>query len=499
MMSTPPLRSETPYHFRSKTIEASARQVAKNVKPAVKRRILSLDLTASCTREPNHDCSTINQKVTEQKAQCRIICAYIRAVISRVWQCQTWRGPTELQGHSSTCGKCQCAHWSLTPNLSDNKLTLVIDELKKKGVFGPESSPGKVVYLKNTLQLNEADLKTLDAHHTDPDYVDQFFEKHVSPKQWEHSFYGTSLEHQFNGICEGPTTSNNVDSRLEAKLRKKEDALCQEVLERKLTPKEAIQKLVQELILFYQNSLAGIKKRTEYLTRFIEVNKQINAFERTYSNSSAEDVPVDEFADYVEKLKEIIELRRALKGKITGAPPYSDVDKHRKDFYLLGRIVHAVGETKKGKLDPLKAIGFFITSAKKFKVYENDPHLTFIKYQMLEQEVTYQLQAIEPFTEEGALDELDTMLFGLFDEKTGEYQEATSPDYRKMLYQLAAKDPAAVDRQRKRKRVHTGPSSNKENESPNTSLEKNRTPKKPLRDLSEKIPVKARKQLAWNG
>ena len=403
------------YSLRPSTQHATQAQNNKGVQRKKPRVILPLECTPSLISGSGHDCKAINPEHTKTKAQNRIIYSYLRITIAKTWECTTERGSTEMQGYSSNCGGCQSAHWSLTPCLRDNKLEMVMEEVKNKGLFAPDVTPGKAIYLKNTLSLTPEELKELDENHDDLIYFDNFLKRHVSSQQWKQSFKGTALEQLMNGICEGPTASNNVDSQLECKIRKKEDEICDLVKIKQLDSKKGIANLVDEIIKYYILTLQNLELRIEQLERFFDLEKNITAFEVKYGVLKHTQIDQGEFAKYIDWLRQFLRVRKELNDSLIGATKYKKVSAHRQDFYTLQLIVNKFDEVR-GKKQPFSvAIKFFLSQAKTFKRREIDHTEVMQKYNNLYNETVYQFQATLPFSEEENIDKLDRLIFGIYD------------------------------------------------------------------------------------
>lgn len=441
------------YSFRTSTAKNTESCKEKNKRPVKKaRRILALEETASLISGNNHDCTIVNPEHTKLKAQNRMIYAYVRMTISRAWECKTTRGPTQLQGYSSTCGNCQSAHWALTPNLCDNKLPLVVEEIKSKGVYPPSASPGKVKYLKNTLRLADTELDEIHRRHEEKEFIDIFFTSKVTREQWEHSFHGTALEKNLNGIIEGPTATNNADSRLEGPIRKEEDRICAMIEAKQIHPKDGIRMLAEEMIKYYCASLENLTIRQEQLEKFKKAENDVNQFEDKYNaGSSTSDIPDEEFEIHINNLTTMMELRKELKSSLTGAPKYKEVDNHRRDYYTLYAIVTNFNKAKKAGDSLETAKKFYLESFPTFKRYQVDMTKTLEKIQKCTEEIVFQQQGTAFFTESANIETLDSLIFGVYDAETKVRNSVTTPEKKGQLYELTAKEPVNKDSKKRRR------------------------------------------------
>lgn len=441
------------YSFRTSTAKNTESCKEKNKKPLKKaRRILTLEETASLISGNNHDCTIVNPEHTKLKAQNRMIYAYVRMTISRAWECKTTRGPTQLQGYSSTCGNCQSAHWALTPNLCDNKLPLVVEEIKSKGVYPPSASPGKIKYLKNTLRLSDTELDELQRRHGEKEFIDTFFKSKVTREQWEHSFQGTALEKNHNGTIEGSTDGNQVDSRLEASMRKEEDNFCALVEAKQIHPKDGIRMLAEKMINYYCASLENLTIRYEQLDKFKNAENDVSQFEDKYNaDSNASDIPDEEFETHINNLTTMLELRKELKSSLIGAPRYKKVDNHRRDYYTLFAIVTNFKKVKDAgdSLDIAKK--FYLESFPKFKRYQVDMTKTLEKIQKCTEEIVFQQQGTAFFTESDNIETLDSLIFGVYDAETKVRNSVTTPEKKGQLYELTAKEPVNNESKKRRR------------------------------------------------
>ncbi len=340
------------YQFRASTTSVQE-QSKKDALRTSGRKMLGPEVTASITAEEGHHCHEVREDLAQDKASRRITAHFFRAMISYHLECKTERGKTRLTGNHATCGKCESSHFSLTPDLKDDKLFRVIKQIPEEKLISPFKR--KVTYLKHA-GLTEEDIQFIESNHRDYALISQHILSLVSPTKQNRSYAHTHFENQMNATFDNPRPSNQVDSRFERRLRPEEDKLCDQCTDKIITPEQSTKKLVQLSASYFQKSVDDLEKRKQELKSFLELNENLQKFIQEHESKP---ISPDKYLLLIQDIEQILNLRSQLKMKLEGAPRIKNTASYRQDYFTLKQITNNYYQVLEAGLEIDDAIAFF--------------------------------------------------------------------------------------------------------------------------------------------
>lgn len=421
------------FELRASTLALHDKVLTTATQTGSSRREIGTALSATITREKGHICQIPEEKMAAEKAVRRAWGIYIRHCISGFLDCKTWRGRTELVGASSHCGGCEGSHWSLTPTLCDDKIERIINRIiQLKG----ETTPRSKLYCKTVLGFEDKEFAQLK-ENGDAASITAFIKKHTKPGQWHRSYKGSSFENQANSTVENHALSNRVDSMMEKKLRSIEDQINADVFEKKLSPEEGTQKVLQSLEEYFTKSLAALKDRKGKIERFITLNQEIE-------KSIAQSVP--DFDAFQKNVEELLALREEFKTKNSVIARFKKVDEYRHDYYTLRTLM---------KQPPEERPTFFQAARSQFKtapIVDSASHIA--QYDHMIQETEHQLKWTKLYNDRSLIDAFAVSFFGILEPGTNIRRKPTELEMQLQLIQMMGKEEAPPQTKTlKRKRI----------------------------------------------
>lgn len=397
------------YQLRASTTSVQE-QSKKEALRTSGRKKLGPEITASITAEEGHHCHEVREDLAQDKASRRITAHFFRAMISYHLECKTERGKTRLTGNHASCGKCESSHFSLTPDLKDDKLLRVIKQIPEEKLISPFKR--KVTYLKHA-GLSEEDIQFIECNHKDYALISQHILSIVSPTKANRSYAHTHFENQMNATFDNPRPSNIVDSRFERILRPKEDELCNKCTDKVITPEQSTKELVLSSVAYFQKSVDDLEKRKQELKTFLELNENLQKF---IQENETQLISPDKYRQLIQNIEQILNLRSQLKMKLEGAPRIKNTDSYRQDYYTLKQIINNYYQVLEAGLEIDDAIAYFksIQSTLKYHsdiVAEEKP---IERLDTMLAETRHQLSINEFYIKNpGAIDQFLIMYFGI--------------------------------------------------------------------------------------
>jgi len=240
-------------------VEAAAKPT-----PVKSRAALSLDKTATRTREKGHDCTLIDTAILAEKVVARLFHSLTRFALDYSFNCETSRETTHINGDHSSCGGCQAAHAALSCKLYDKIHQIAKASLQEKSF--DQLPPEYQGYLNTCFKLTSEDLESLRSEKAEErmavfkQYADQ-----MDPRKKKMLFSGTSLEWERAGTYENPTSSNRFDCFLERHLRPIEDDLARRCSEGVITPVDALVELQDEYLSLVEKAIPNLQRDVDAL------------------------------------------------------------------------------------------------------------------------------------------------------------------------------------------------------------------------------------------
>lgn len=391
------------------------------------RRYIPVDQVATKLEFP-HTCSSDPDSGYE-KAQRRVVDLFNRFATSGLLDCKTTRGPTRLQGGQSHCGNCQCAHWAITSNPRDDKMKRVLSCLENDQAL----TPNRERYLKNRMGIDTPEKENFLALETPQEKV-EYVRKHITKEDLHSSFSGTPFIMQLGSTIEGPTEANRFDISIEKTFRPIVDALSDQVAEKEITYKTAMNKAYDALLQILQTATHNLTERENQVKKYHTLEEKIHLIEEKCTT----DISDAEISDYIRSVKELIDLRKTLIIKLPYASRFNTLKfaeiSHRKDFYWL-KAFSATAEHLTEPSDLRIAFQSHLSRVSKDPFSNELPGLYNINIRLIESKA--QLKGWEDV---GLcnIQQLDKLLFGVMED--GKRRAPTEKELRIQLIDMTAKE-----------------------------------------------------------
>jgi len=414
----------TRYIFRPSTVESTTTSLAKNpTGPKTGRTILPLTDTPSLTVDRD-DLRAVDPEKSAIKSHLRVQNYWLDALIEKITSTQFSRGRTHLQGSQAPLG-WQAAHYSLAPHTLDTLTDDVIDSVVDKGLTPVRSKP----FLRARIEMTSPDGKILQDNHRDPNFVRNFILSKLPNGAAGSSLYGTRFSLSRNATFDNPDESNQFDSLLEKNIKPLLEHLQKQRSSGAIDEDGATAHLVEWLISYYKISIENGQHRLDQLSSFFAIQRRLSQFEDLYSDG--EELPQEEFQDYIKAAQQLLEYKTALLTKLDGTFRCHNIKQVRQDYYYLSALV-------RGYIN-----GFSQPALEKF-FYKNVRHFAARsiiaedalrqKYEFFVLEAKAQLEGIQAFADPCTIPALKTALFGVCVE--GERVPPSESELREQIYSI---------------------------------------------------------------
>ncbi len=394
------------------------------------RRIIPVAHAATRLQLP-HTCSH-DSDMAYDKAQRRATALFIRFAATDLLGCRTMRASTDLQAGQSHCGSCECAHWAMTSALRDDKMPRVLSDIKGDKML----TPNRERYLKNRMGLNTPEKENFTRLSTAKEKTD-FVRSRISTHDLHNSFNETAYAKQLSSTLEGPSAANDFDQSIEKKFKPREDALSDDVAEGILDFKMAMSLAYRELLGILKLANLNLSMRLQQVKNYNALENKIHLIEEAYGLKK--EITDTEINDYVETLKDLLALRKALLTKL----PYSvsfytltfEQISHREDFSCLKACV-SIMENLTEPADRQKGFRLHIQRIKKTAFLNEPPALAKVQTRLWEAQ-----GQLEGWEDLGPCNVklLDKWLFGVMDGT--ERKAPTEEELRLQLIDMTKKEP----------------------------------------------------------
>lgn len=333
------------------------------------RKKLSPTKTATMTQDIGHNCLILNINNIFGKVTSRLIHSLSRFYISYSLSCTTWRGPTYLNGSSSTCD-CESAHAALSPTLYDNLLSAIVEKLQSKSL--DQLDPQSQKYLSIRFKLTADDKTKLSSQTASKrtSHITHIISR-LSSMEQQGTFVNTPTGYARNATYENPRASNRFDCYLEQHLRPLEDRLADECETGAKIPSVALQELTDEYKKLIDQAVVNLKKDTAC------INQLQTAFEKMLENQSKLEKDIDStqaLTDYVSSVEEYLKAHQArFKQKVPGAPSHKQLNTHldqTQSLYILKQVV--IHKSTEYFIENKRFLKTAINSKDKFKIATDD-------------------------------------------------------------------------------------------------------------------------------
>lgn len=244
------------------------------------REILTEGIAAWQESQDSKDFNTsLIQNKIQTLVELRFQCHYLDSFSYYNTGCNPAGSKTILQGGGSGRKDWHANHVALLPELKDDGILKMTEQLV---VYGMTERMKKYLSKRGA---SEDDLRDLEAHRTDADFIGKFFDTKWPGNLQKSIIAGSRYERLKNVTVSLPKLVNQYDSTLEQKFRPKALDLVQQCAQRILTPEQSVCKLQQEMHQFFNEGKKAVEQCIIDLKRFkviyeeamVEREKQVNA------------------------------------------------------------------------------------------------------------------------------------------------------------------------------------------------------------------------------